>query len=562
MEQFQSIKRRTSVLIQDAQKSMPAVPGAIKRRTTGLFQDAQQNMPNMPSLQWNNEKQGLRASWERIDITSLPRSSHSLNVVGSSAYVFGGEIEPRKPVDNSMHVVRIPYTSGAPADYYKIEAAAAEIEKPDPAPENMVAAEGDEDADQDLSQVSKEFNPYMKDSSDAKGKGKAVEEKPNVPEARVGHATAVIGSRIFMFGGRGGPDMKPLDEAGRVWVFDTRTSQWSFLDPVPAVKGGSIVPHPTARSYHCATAIEKPREFARAAPRKAKNWREWAIGDISKTGIPQDPLVGHIAEDAVDEESAGYGTFIIHAGCLAGGDRGSDLWAFDVRSRMWTELPAAPGPSRGGTSICVSKSRIFRFGGFDGQTEIGGQLDFLHLEVETFDDNTGTRGEIAVRARGSWQSILQGNADASSEEIPLQPAQQWPSPRSVASLQAATLPGGREYLILGMGEQTPNIAEGHAGAGKFLRDVWAFEAPPQGMTTASFGAAFMQAVGRKTGEGKWTKLAQVPHDEEDNAALPCARGWMASAPVGEVLDETSLLIWGGLSEENSRLGDGWIMRLI
>lgn len=558
MEQFQTIKRRASVLVQDAQKNLPSVPGGLKRRTTVLLQDAQQNLPAIPKLQWNrdSQQQGLKGTWERIDITSLPRSSHSLNVISGSAYIFGGEINPREPVDNDMHVIRLPYSS-AGADYYKIKATAAKVEEQPNKPENGEALEKKDGTN--LDEVSLDFNPYMKDSSESKGKERAVEEKPNVPEPRVGHATAVIGSRIFLFGGRGGPDMKPLEEGGRVWVFDTRTSEWSFLDPAPAVKGGAIVPHPPARSYHSATAVDRPREFASAPAKKPQNWREWALGDTSKTGIPQDPLIGHIAEDAVDEESLGYGTFFVHAGCLASGDRTSDLWAFDVRSRTWSEFPAAPGPARGGTAICVSKSRIFRFGGFDGRTEVGGQLDFLHLEVETFDDST-TRGEISIRARGSWQSILEDNPDASSTEIPLQPKQEWPSPRSVASLQSVTVGGGREYLVLAFGETTPS-SDGHAGAGKFLKDVWAFEAPPHGMTAASFTAAFMQAVGRRTGEGKWTKVAQLPYDEEEDSSLPAARGWLSSAPMVD-LEEPGLLIWGGLSEDNSRLGDGWILRLV
>ena len=37
----------------------------------------------------------------------LRRSSQTLSVVGSSAYIFGGELEPRKPRDNDVHVVNL-----------------------------------------------------------------------------------------------------------------------------------------------------------------------------------------------------------------------------------------------------------------------------------------------------------------------------------------------------------------------------------------------------------------------------------------------------------------------
>ncbi|RKK19783.1 hypothetical protein BFJ70_g1433 [Fusarium oxysporum] len=110
-----------------------------------------------------------------------------------------------------------------------------------------------------------------------------------------------------------------------------------------------------------------------------------------------------------------------------------------------------------------------------------------------------------------------------------------------------------------MGERDPS-SEGHEGAGKFLNDVWAFQVPPLGMTAASVTAAMWQAVGRKTGEGKWTKLDLEPYDDDNSDEMPAARGWLASAPMGE-LEESGILIWGGLGEDNERLGDGWILRV-
>ncbi|TWU72420.1 hypothetical protein ED733_002761 [Metarhizium rileyi] len=550
----------------------------LKRRSTDLFKQAQQNMPHMPSLPKNinmnvnmphlpedlpsvprlrflhnsspgNNKSAAQGTWERIDIPSLPRSSHSLNVISGCAYIFGGEAEPRQPVVNDMHIIRLPYSS-AGADYHRVEAKAAAVDQ-----------ETSSEQTPDLDEVPLE---------EPKGKGKEKEvavhaklQPGDVPAPRVGHATAVIGSRIFLFGGRGGPDMKPLDEAGRVWVYDTRSHTWSHLDPVPAVKGGAIIPQPSPRSHHCATATDRPRRFPVPAssvePRKPQTWRQWALGDVSKTGIPQDPVVGYVAEQAVDEESDGYGTFFVHAGCLSNGERTSDLWAFDLHTHTWTELPAAPGPSRGGTAICISKSRLFRFGGFDGEAEIGGQLDFLHLELETFDDGH-SRGEVSIHARAGWQSVLQNNTDASSAEMHApEPRQEWPAPRSVASLQALTVGGGKEYLVLAMGELAPS-ADGHQGAAAFSSDVWTFEVPPLGMSAASFRAAFLQAVGRKTGEGQWERVRMGEYDDESGHGVPVARGWIASAPMKDV-EESGVVIWGGLGTENKSIGDGWILRL-
>lgn len=554
---------------------------SLKRRTTDMLSNVQLSLPSMPSVA-SSRKSGIKGTWERIDAPAVPRSSHSLDIISGTAYVFGGEIQPREPVDNHMHVITLPWSS-AGADYYKIEAVAEKqndqaqqphqsepdastrlaVEQEAPEPLDPAQESTDRVNEKNLDEVSLASPGLPDPSGDIKGKGKELGgPEPatlgNVPAPRVGHATAVIGSRIFLFGGRGGAEMKPLEEGGRVWVFDTRSHAWSYLDPAPAIKGGAIIPHPAPRSYHCATATDRPRIFASARPKKPETWQQWAVGDISKTGIPQDPIIGNVAEDAVDEESDGYGTFFVHGGCLSNGDRTNDLWAFNVHDSMWYELPAGPGPARGGTALAISKSRLFRFGGFDGKAEIGGQLDFLHLEMETFDDQ-GSKGEIALRARGGWQSILADNPDASSHEIPSEPEQEWPVPRSVAAFEAITVGGGREYLVLAMGERDPS-SDGHAGAGKFLDDVWLFQVPPLGMSTASVTAAVLQAVGRKTGEGKWTKVDLAPYDDDNSDEMPEQRGWLSSAVMVD-LEESAILVWGGLGEDNQRLGDGWILRL-
>lgn len=537
----------------------------IRRRTTDLLKNAQQNLPTMPQIPGRTSddesqqqkllpKNSMKGTWERIYVPELPRSSHTIDIVSDTAYIFGGEISPREPVDNDMHVVRLPFSSGGvSADYFRIKAQANVPE------EDNVKLPGQDSGPE--SESAMDSVPLEGSEQKEKGKGLATGDKSDlgdVPCPRVGHASAVIGSRIFIFGGRGGPEMKPLDEAGRVWVFDTRSRGWSYLDPAPAVQGGAIVARPSPRSYHCATATGRPRDFSQPQQRKPRTWQEWAVGDTSKTGIPQAPIVGNVALDAVDEESVGYGTFFIHAGCLADGERANDLWAFDIRSKTWSQLPAAPGSPRGGTAICISKSRLFRYGGFDGKTELGGQLDFIDLEVETFNDKDN-KGEIAIRARGAWQSILENNIDASSEEIPAAPFQDWPAPRSVASLEAITLGGGREYLVLAMGERGPSN-DGHAAAGTFHSDVWMFQVPPLGMTAASMTDALLQLAGRKTGEGRWTRVTTTPHDDDVSDEEPVPRGWLASAPMTD-LEDNAIVLWGGLDDQNERLGDGWILRL-
>ncbi len=424
----------------------------------------------------------IKAKWEKIDTPPLPRSSHSMSVIAGRAYIFGGEITPREPVDNDMHVITLPYDSVSSADYKTI-----------PAKPEIAGGE--------------------------------------VPEQRVGHTAAVIGKRIFIFGGRGGKDMKPLQENGRVWVYDTRSDTWTYLDPVAGT------PYPEARSYHSSVAIEKPE------PPSMKG--------LKIDNAMEEPKAGRIAEDAqTDEEMGGYGTFFVHAGCPASG-RTNDLWGFDVRSRTWKEFPAGPGKPRGGTSIAVSKSRIYRYGGFNGEGEEEGYLDILELGLDTFNDISGQE-EVAISDKGPWHTL-----NFQEEEM------KFPGNRSVTGLQAITTGMGREYLILFFGERDPS-SQGHEGAGKFWGDVWAFQCPPQGMTAASFKDATWQALGRETGEGLWSEVlvsdTEGKEGDDVRKLVPGERGWFASSTLGD-LDPSSILLWGGLNGKNEREDDGWILRI-
>ncbi|KAI0445331.1 hypothetical protein F4803DRAFT_508313 [Xylaria telfairii] len=565
MESFAKLKRRGTDLLNSLPQNIPSIP--------------QVQMPSMPSMPRMGGG-GMKGTWQHVSLPPLPRSSHSLDIIAGNAYIFGGEVEPRKPVDNDMHVVVLPW-SGAPADYYAIkakpspEASAAEDNTAVP----TIITEEDETEAQlrdPLTDVPLSSSPPLATASDVgseaesstpdKGKGP---QSPEVPPPRIGHATAVIGTRIFLFGGRAGvAGSSTLDERGRVWIFETKTHTWTYLDPHHSS------PIPAARSYHAAVATEKPRDFSIKPMRlrRSSTWKEWAEGDSAEVGIPQRPVVGTTAERATDDEAAGagFGTFIIHGGCLADGTRTSDVWAYDVHARTWKQLPDAPGPARGGAALALAKGRLYRFGGFDGEAELGGQLDVLQLVLDEFDDQT-IRGEIGIFARGTWESIVapsSGNVPSSETEglttssIHAGTASEpWPSPRSVANLSLVQAGGGREYLVLSLGEAAPS-ADGHASAGRFHADVWAFQVPPLGGTTASFTDAFLHTVGRKTGESRWSPVAVGPFDDDEELDVqgPGPRGWFAAAPLGN-LEENAIFVAGGLSESGARLGDGWIFRL-
>ncbi|KAJ0115552.1 kelch repeat protein [Diaporthe amygdali] len=264
---------------------------------------------------------------------------------------------------------------------------------------------------------------------------------PEAPTARVGSASAVIKDSLYLFSGRGGIAMAPVEENGAIWRYTPSHSSWKLLKPVDPEK-----PYPAGRSYHAMT-------------------------------------------------SNGSDLLFVHAGCPEKG-RLQDLWSFSLVSQTWNELPSAPEPSRGGTSIAYSGGKLYRMNGFDGTTEQGGLLDTYDL------------------ATNKWSSFA-FNPDGKSG----------PGPRSVSTLVAVTIKG-KIYLVTMFGECDPSSL-GHAGAGKMLSDVWAFDVAGQ----------------------DWVKV-------EASGGSPAPRGWFA-ADVAQAGGEDSVIVHGGLAEDNSRLGDVW-----
>jgi hypothetical protein len=138
---------------------------------------------------------------------------------------------------------------------------------------------------------------------------------------------------MYIFSGRGGADMEPIEEDGAVWGYDPTSSSWTKITPANSSK-----PHPPARSYHSSA-------------------------------------------------SDGQDTLFVHAGCPASG-RLSDLWSFNVSTRTWTQAADAPGPNRGGTSLAYSGGKLYRMNGFDGETEQGGSIDIFDIAGNSWSSKT------------------------------------------------------------------------------------------------------------------------------------------------------------------------------
>ena len=246
--------------------------------------------------------------------------------------------------------------------------------------------------------------------------------------------------------------MTALDEEGGFWTLapsQHKQPLWNFLSPSSPSSS-----QPVARSYHSTTTNTQSQIY-------------------------------------------------IHAGCAASG-RLRDFWSFDINTQDWKQLPDAPGPARGGTSLCFAGGKVWRFGGFDGEREIGGVLDVFDV------------------GNGEWEESIAFEADGV----------RGPGARSVAGLVPVVIGSGdgegKLYLIAIFGEADPSSL-GHEGAGKMLGDVWAFDVEG----------------------GEWMKV----DDGQVGGEKPAPRGWFGAVTVGP----GRLAVVGGLGEDNERLGDAWVL---
>lgn len=263
----------------------------------------------------------------------------------------------------------------------------------------------------------------------------------DAPTPRVGSPSTTLGGNIWIFSGRGGINMAPIEEEGALWCYHVDRGVWTLTKPTNAA-----APYPAGRSYHCIT-------------------------------------------------SNGTNKIYVHSGCPESG-RLSDLWVFDVEAKAWSELPPAPEPARGGSSIAFVHDKLYRVNGFDGKTEQGGAVD------------------IWSAAAGSWSTV---------KYVP--DGVQGPEARSVAAFLPVVV-RDNVYIVNMFGERDPSSL-GHAGAGKMLSDAWAWDLQRE----------------------RWQKLPTA-------GATPAARGWF-DADVVKGADQDAIVVHGGLDENNERLGDVW-----
>ncbi|KAG7284859.1 hypothetical protein NEMBOFW57_009474 [Staphylotrichum longicolle] len=119
----------------------------------------------------------ISATWTKLASTArLQRSSQCLSVLDSRAWIFGGELLPRQPVDYQLDVIKL----GAAQQPGSVTTLAAPAEAPSP---------------------------------------------------RVGSTTIGLNDKLYMFSGRAGLAMVPIEEKGALWRYSPGQSLWKLIAP-------------------------------------------------------------------------------------------------------------------------------------------------------------------------------------------------------------------------------------------------------------------------------------------------------------------------------------------
>ncbi|KAI3465542.1 hypothetical protein Pfo_022205 [Paulownia fortunei] len=195
------------------------------------------------------------------------------------------------------------------------------------------------------------------------GKWVKLDQQGDWPGARSSHAIAVVGQKVYAFGGEFTPRV-PVDN--HLYVFDLNNQTWSVADAtgdVPPPRVG-----PPHRSYHSMTTDDR---------------RVYVFGGCGNAG------------------------------------RLNDMWAYDVVDKYWIKFPMAGEncKPRGGPGLTAVLGKIWVVYGFSGV-----ELDDVHyfdpnegkwVQVETSGDKPTARSVFSTVGVGKYVFIYGGEIDPS-----------------------------------------------------------------------------------------------------------------------------------------------------
>lgn len=294
--------------------------------------------------------QSQRIVYSDDGVKPIARSSHSVDVVGDVVYVIGGEHEPRVPIGNDVWCLDLTYR-----------------------------------------------------------KWKLLETKGiSVPD-RNAHASAVVGSCIYMFGGRQGINMGENSLAD-LYKLDTDTGAWSEVS-----MAGDV---PQARSYHSMVPIGTLLYVFGGCTHEGGRSNELHEFDTD-TGVWRklptfDVILGRGGAGFV---AVGKKLYVV--GGFTGKEMG-DVYEFDTEINEWKQIETSPSlPPRSVFGIVALATKIFVLGGEVDPSEMGHQgagqfcnevwvLDTADLQSGWLSYEAGDGGGEAFPHRGWFKAAPLG----------------------------------------------------------------------------------------------------------------------------------------------------------
>ncbi|KAK6001836.1 hypothetical protein QM012_002326 [Aureobasidium pullulans] len=392
----------------------------------------------------------LKATIQSITDVDLPRVHHSISEVKGRAYIFGGKTHGDQLADNAMHMIILPSSGIESTDYQRLEPTSAS------------------------------------------------------PPARFGHSTAVIDDQIYVFGGSDANG--PLEEKGRVWVFDTDTNSWSSLD-------AAVGDVPKARVWAAATASAQPQP-------EHKRTDE----DVAPQ-LPPDPA--KMVPEPLSPST--YGTLVVYGGVCKGEESATpELWTFDIASRTWTKLSSPPAtyPSNTSLSVTFQDNRLY--------TVSGNSTHYLDLSFSSPSyTNSTTTGPAPLSPWCTLQPLTTEPNQLTSE--------------STVALIPITTGQGRNYLL----HITPSVLS-------------TLQLPSSATTAASLKDRARDAISKNNATGEWSEVRYfnaegVLIQEGQNGRGVGGRTGFGASKVKEI-DGGCVLVWGGIVDGKVR-SDGLLIEV-
>lgn len=327
-----------------------------------------------------------------------------------------------------------------------------------------------------------------------------------MPKARTSHSACAFHGCVAIYGGMD-ESKQILEEGASIWLFDPEKKSWSEL---PANNSESVF----ATEWKDITARNTdPAPEARPGSRFS-----------AKLFAHSNSLILYGGMDTIVTQS-------------------SEVWQFDIDTRVWKKISEAPVST---SSATFTNGVLYLISSSDPMSS---QLHYLNL----------------ISKGVSWESIT----------FPTNPMAPGPQPREHGGLLPITTGYGRNFLVYFLGaREKPSSHDESEGVTQWS-DMWTLQIPSSNLS-AERKMALNEAIkpakikdairsmlpGTESAVYTWAEVeVQIPKPDELNAEGKLHPGPRSLFGCDVMDGGRSVVIWGGEDAKGERVGEGWIVRL-